>query len=284
MWIQKLLNPRFDYDKVTNKQNLTEGKIIGEQIWNFNNDQKEVTQIKVWFFPWKSGLIVVIFLALLATLYYVILWILTKIKINGKELYSSPHISNQLPVIICFSVAFISLMILIVTQMLIPRADVYEKKIETDLTFKQITNNELTLNGNYSTLSAIVDHGFKTDIRPKLISIDDTNCQTPELPVKGNGCYLGFNLSKVSLPKDTIPKSLIIGNIVTKNLQVIAKSKVSQEINLEITNKEYTESNTVSINLSNPNLDLNQPLEIRFWQIDKKPIQINNIIIAYQPK
>ena len=284
MWIQKLLNPRFDYDKVTNKQNLTEGKIIGEQIWNFNNDQKEMTQVKVWFFPWKSGLIVVILLALLTTLYYVILWILTKIKINGKELHSSPHISKRLPVIIYFSAAFISLMILIVTQMLIPRADVYEKKFETDLTFKQITNNELTLNGNYSTLSAIVDHGFKTDIKSKLISIDDTNCQTPELPLKVNGCYLGFNLSKVSLPNDTIPKSLIIGNIVTKNLQVIAKSKVSQEINLEITDKEYAESNTVSIDLSNPNLDLNQPLEIRFWQIDKKPIQINNIIITYQPK
>ena len=284
MWIQKLLNPRFDYDKVTNKQNLTESKIIGEQIWNFDNDQKEVTQVKVWFFPWKSGLIVVILLALLITLYYVFLWILTKIKINGKELHPSSHISKRLPVIICFSAAFISLMILIVTQMLIPRVDVYEKKFETDLTSIQITNNELILNGNYLTLSVIVDHGFKTNIEPKLISIDDINCQTPELPAKANGCYLGFNLSKVSLPKDTTPKSLIIGNMVTKNLQVIAKSKVSQEINLEVTNKEYAESNTVSIDLSNPNLDLNQPLEIRFWQIDKKPIQINNIVITYQPK
>ncbi len=38
-WLQSLINPRLDTNKITTNQDLTNGKIFGEKTWNLNNYQ-----------------------------------------------------------------------------------------------------------------------------------------------------------------------------------------------------------------------------------------------------
>ncbi|MBC7406663.1 MAG: hypothetical protein H7230_04310 [Candidatus Parcubacteria bacterium] len=281
-WLQKVVNPRFDQSKIPKIQDLTGGKIFGEQILNLNNNQPEKTQAKIWIIPWKTTLILIILLSLLISLYYTSLWLLAKIKINGKELVSTPNVSKRLPVIICFGIALICLTLLLVVQVSIPRIDLSENKINTDLPLKNLPKNQISLNENFATNPIIVGRGFKTDIAQKSITIDDTNCQTPEFPARLNGCYLDIDLSKITTPQDTKVTQLILGQLSSKNIQVQGKSNDGQDITLQTSNQDLGQSNTVAIDTANPNLDKTKPIQIGFWQTTKdRAITINNIIISY---
>ena len=281
-WLQKLVNPRFDQSKIPKIQDLTGGKIFGEQILNLNNDQPERTQAKIWIVPWKTTLIIIILMTLLISLYYTSLWLLAKIKINGKELVSTPNVSKRLPVIICFGIALICLTLLLVVQMSIPRIDLSENKIRTDLSVKNLPKNQISLNENFATNPIIVRRGFKTVIAQKTITINDTNCQTPEFPARLNGCYLDIDLSKITTPQDTKVTQLILGELNSKNIQVQGKSIDGKDISLQTSNQDLGQSNTVAIDTANPNLDKTKPIQIGFWQTTKdQPITINNIIISY---
>lgn len=281
-WLQKLVNPRFDQFKISKNQDLTGGKIFGEQILKLNNDQPEKTQAKIWIIPWKTTLITIILIAMLISLYYTSLWLLAKIKINGKELVSTPKVSKRLPVIICFGVALICLTLLLVVQMSIPRVDLAEDRINTDLQLKNLPTNQISFNENFATNPIIAGRGFKTDIKPKIITINDTNCQTLEFPARVNGCYIDIDLSKITTPKDTKVSQLILGKLIAKNIQVQAKSTEGEDIILPISDQVLGQANVVSIDTTNPNLDKTKPIQIGFRQTTKdQAILIDNIVVRY---
>ena len=282
-WLQSLINPRLDTAKITTNQDLTNGTVFGEKTWNLNNDQDQVSQVKVFFVPWKSTLFIIILITILISLYYLALWFLAKIKINGRELVSTPNVSKRLPVIICFGISFICLTAVITTQSLIPRVELNQPKIDTEITQKNTSEKEISLNDNFSIDPLIVNRGFKVEIQPKTITINNTNCQTPKLPERVNGCYLDLDLTKIITPKNTIATSLILSQVASSDIQVTAKSKDGQDLNLQITSQKRDDLEMVVIDIANPNIDLSKPIEIRFWQQSKnQAIVLDNIIAIYK--
>ena len=131
--------------------------------------------------------------------------------------------------------------------------------------------------------SAILDYGFKVDIKPNTIAnLDDPNCQTPVVPPTINGCGFALDLQKINLPAGgvlyryiTLETEAMSGD---QKIQIDLKDYEKGEIiqNIGIVNAQPN-SKKIFLPASIPS---SQSLYFRFWT-SKGVVKIKKILIDY---